>query len=227
MRELTGSLDKVPLFEKLSETERDKIRKIGGVKTYLKDRVIFLEGESFSGFYVVLQGTVRIYKLSSDGSETILHVLKPFKSFAETPIFTGADVYPACAQTAEDSVLFHVPKLEFKRAMEENPGIALKLTEALASRLMELNKKFGQLSVDVETRLARFILGEITSNGSVGKTEPVFTLTTSKKDLAAQLGIAVETLSRALRKLKDHKVIRESARKIFVTDVRRLQELSK
>lgn len=227
MREPIDFVDKVPLFERLTGTERDKIRGIGAARDFPKDHVIFLEGESFHGFYIVLQGTVKVYKLSSDGSETVLHVLKPYKSFAETPIFTGTDVYPACAQTVEDSVLFHVPKAEFKRLMEESPGLSMKLTEALASRLMELNKKFGQLAVDVETRLARFILGEVTSNGSVGKPEPVFTLASSKKDLAAQLGIAVETLSRALRKLKDQKVIRETSKRIFVTDLRRLQELSR
>lgn len=227
MSYLTESLDKVPLFEKLSDTEREKIRAIGGASNVPKDRVIFLEGEAFHGFYIVLQGTVKVYKLSSDGSETLLHILKPYKSFAETPIFSGTDVYPACAQSVEDSVLFHVPKVEFKQLLEESPGLAMKLSEALAARLVELNQKLGQLTVDVGTRLARFILGEVTSNGSIEKREPVFTLASSKKDLAAQLGIAVETLSRALRNLKDHEIIRESSKKIFVTDVRRLRELSK
>lgn len=227
MRESIEFLDKVPLFEKLNGSEREKVGSIGGTKEFLKDRVIFLEGDRFHGFYVVLRGTVKVYKLSSEGSETVLHVLKPYQSFAETPIFTGTDIYPACAQTVEDSVLFHVPKAGFKRLLNESPGLAMKLTEALASRLVELNKKFGQLAVDVETRLARFILGEIKSNGSIGKTEPVFTLGSSKKDLAAQLGIAVETLSRTLRKFKDQEIIRESSKKIFVTDLRRLQELSK
>ncbi len=227
MREPIEFLDRVPLFEKLNEAERGKVRSIGAARDFPKDRVIFLEGDPFHGFYVVLRGTVKVYKLSADGSETLLHVLKPYQSFAEIPIFTGTDVYPACAQTAEDSVLFHVPKAGFKKILNESPGLAMKLTEALATRLVELNRKFGQLAVGVETRLARFMLGEIESNGSIGKPEPVFTLTTSKKDLAAQLGIAVETLSRTLRKLKDQKVIRESAKKIFVTDLRRLQELSK
>lgn len=199
----------------------------GSTRNVSKNEMIFLEGEPFTGFYVVLQGTVKVYRLFADGSEAVLHMLKPYKSFAETPIFTDTGVYPACAQATEDSILFCIPKPEFRRLMEEYPSLSMKISEALASRLMELNVKIGQLSVDVEARLARFILGEITSNGSIGKTEPVFTLTSSKKDLAAQLGIAVETLSRALRKLKDQKVIRESSKKIFVLDVKRLRELSR
>jgi len=219
-------LQKVPLFERLSESELTMVRGIGGKKTYAKDQVLFLEGDAFAGFYIVLSGTVKVFKLASDGNETILHLLKPFKSFAETPLFTTADVYPACAQTIEESVLYFVPKAEFKRLMEESPSLAIKISEAFASRLMEMNKKFGQLSVNVGKRLARYIMNEIVLNETVKRPEPFFRLATSKKDLAAQLGVAVETLSRNLRKLKDEKVIRESSKKIFVLDIRRLRQLA-
>lgn len=224
---VSDSLHLVPLFKKLTDDELNKIFEAGSTRNFSKNEMIFLEGEPFTGFYVVLQGTVKVYRLFSDGSEAVLHLLKPYKSFAETPLFTDTGVYPACAQATEDSILFCVPKAEFRRLMEGYPSLSMKISGALASRLMELNMKIGQLSVDAEARLARFMIGEITSNGSITKTEPVFTLTSSKKDLAAQLGIAVETLSRALRKLKDQKIIRESSKKIFVLDVKRLQEMSK
>lgn len=226
-RQMPGSLHLVPLFEKLTEDELRMIFTTGSAKNFTRNEMIFLEGDPFTGFYVLLQGAVKVYRLFSDGSEAVLHLLKPYKSFAETPLFTGTGVYPACAQATEDSIVFYVPKSDFKNLMKEHPSLSMKISEALASRLMELNTKIGQLSVDVESRLARFMLGEITSNGSIGRTEPVFALPCSKKDLAAQLGIAVETLSRALRKLKDQKVIRESSKKIFVIDITRLRELSK
>lgn len=216
----------VPIFAKLDEEELLLVDKIGVIKHFPNDRLIFLEGDAFTGFYVILMGAVKIYKLSSDGTETVLHILGPYKSFAETPLFTNSDIYPACAQTIDDSALFYIPRLQFKRLMEESSSLALKISEAFAVRLMELNKKFGQLSVNVEGRLARYIVNEINLNGTIKKPEPVFTLVISKKDLAAQLGIAVETLSRNLRKLKDDKVIRESSKKIFVLDLKRLQTLA-
>jgi CRP/FNR family transcriptional regulator, dissimilatory nitrate respiration regulator len=226
MRETTGALREVPLFTKLNEGELGILTGIGAVKKFRKDRVIFLEGDEFVGFYVVLSGSVKVFKLSADGDETVLHILKPYRSFAEAPVLTGAEVYPACAQALEDSSLFYVPAPEFRRLMEKSPSIAMKISESFAIRLMELNKKFEQLSASVESRLARFIIGEISANGSVRNPEPFLALATSKKDLAAQLGIAVETLSRNLRKLKDRKIIRESSRKIFVLDLKQLREIS-
>lgn len=211
----------------MDDRELGLICGIGSAKDYSKDRVIFLEGDPFTGFYVVIGGQVKVYKLSADGEETILHMLTPYRSFAETPLLTGNDEFPACAQAVEDCILFHLPKAEFRRIMEESPSLALKLSEALASRLMELNRKLGQMSAGVETRLAQFFLSEITSNGSVDRTEPSFPLTTTKKDLASQLGMAIETLSRALRKLKDAGIIRESSGRIFVLDVPRLRKLAR
>lgn len=226
MRETHEFLRQVPLFEKLTEGEVRLIRGLGGMKNYSKDQIIFLEGDPFTGFYVVLSGTVKVYKLSAEGDEKVLHVLKPYKSFAETPLFTDSGSYPACAQAVEEATLFYIPRAEFRKLMAENPSLTVKLSEAFASRLMELNRMFGQMSASAEGKLARYFLNEITSNGTIRKPEPSFVLGVSKKDLAAQLGIAVETLSRNLRKMKDDKLIRESSRRIFVTDLRRLREMA-
>ncbi|MGB6065502.1 MAG: Crp/Fnr family transcriptional regulator, partial [Desulfomonilaceae bacterium] len=174
----------------------------------------------------VMSGTVKVYKLSSEGDETVLHILKPYKSFAETPLFTDSSNYPACAQAIEDSTLFYIPRVEFRRLLEEKSSLAIKVSEAFASRLMELNKMFGQLTASAEGKLARYMINEISANGTIRKPEPVFTLVISKKDLAAQLGIAVETLSRNLRKMKDDRLIRESSKRIFVTDLKRMRDMA-
>ncbi len=215
-----------PLFEKLTEEELTLVARIGHSKAYGKEEVIFLEGEPFAGFYVVLDGEVKVYKLGADGNETLLHLLRPFKSFAETPLFTSSDVYPACAETTVESTLYYVPKVEFKRVMEESPSLTLKITEAFASRLMELNRKFGQLSVNVEKRLARYIMNEVDLNGTSKSKRPAFVLSMAKKELAGQLGIAVETLSRNLRKLKDSRIVREDGDEIIVVDPVQLRKLS-
>ena len=215
-----------PLFEKLTKEELSLVAGIGHSKTYVKEEVIFLEGEAFAVFSIVLEGEVKVYKLGADGNETLLHLLRPYKSFAETPLFTSSDVYPACAETTVDSILYYVPKVEFKRVMEESSSLTLKITEAFASRLMELNRKFGQFSVNVEKRLARYIMNEVDLNGSLKSRRPAFVLSMAKKELAGQLGIAVETLSRNLRKLKDNKIVREEGDQIIVIDPVQLRKLS-
>lgn len=226
MMESKRTLHDVPIFEKLSSTELKLLTNISKTKRYKKDQIIFLEGEIFSGFYVVLSGSVKVYKLNRDGEEAILNRLEPFRSFAESPLFSGSRFYSACAQAIDDSSLMFFPSKEFALVLGKNPALAIRISEAFAVRLMELNQRFDLLANGVEGRIARYLLNEIQLNNSIKLPEPVFNLLVLKKDLAQHLGMAGETLSRTFRKLKDEKIIREVSRKIFVTNLRRLRELA-
>ncbi|MFZ1081109.1 MAG: Crp/Fnr family transcriptional regulator [Candidatus Kryptoniota bacterium] len=220
------TLHDVPIFEKLSPTELKLITDISRTKRYKKSQIIFLEGETFSGFYLILAGSVKLYKLNSHGDEVTQHQLDSFRSFAESALFSGSRFYSTCAQAIEDSTLLFFPSDEFASLLGNNPALAIRISEAFAVRLMELNKRFDILAADVEGRVARYLLNEIQLNNSVKLPEPHFNLMIRKKDLAEHLGIATETLSRMLRKFKESKIIREVSKKIFITDVKRLRELA-
>ena len=220
------TLHDIPLFGKLSPTELKLITNISRTKCYKKNQIIFLEGEAYIGFYIVLSGGVKVYKLNGDGDEIVLHELSPFRSFAESSLFSGSRFYTSCAQALEDSTLLYVPSTEFASLLGKNPALAIRVSEAFAVRLMELNQRIDQLASSVEGRVARYLLNEIQLNNSVKLPEPFFNLMIPKKDLAGHLGIASETLSRTLRKLKEDKIIREVSKKIFVTNVKKLRELT-
>ena len=196
------TLHDVPIFERLSSTELKLLTKISKTKWYRKNQIVFLEGEAFSGFYVVLSGLIKVYKLNRTGEEIVLNRLKPFRSFAESSLFSGSRFYSACAQAMEDSSLMFFPSKEFAALLGRNAALAIRISEGFAVRLMELNQRFDLLADGVEGRIARYLLNEIQLNDTMKQPEPVFTLSIPKKDLAEHLGIAGETLSRAFRKLK-------------------------
>jgi CRP/FNR family transcriptional regulator, dissimilatory nitrate respiration regulator len=220
------TLHDVPIFEKLSATELKLLTGISKAKRYRKNQIIFLEGEVFSGFYVVLTGSIRVYKLNRNGEEIVLSKLEPFRSFAESSLFSGSRFYSACAQAIEDSSLMFFPSKDFASVLGKNPALAIRISEGFAVRLMELNQRFDLLADGVEGRVARYLLNEIQLNNTMKLPEPVFNLSIPKKDLAEHLGVADETLSRMFRKLKDDKVIREVSKRIFVTNLKRLRELA-
>jgi len=220
------TLHDVPIFEKLSPTELKLLTNISKTKRYKKNQIVFLEGEAFSGFYVVLSGSVKVYKLSRSGEEIMVNKLEPLRSFAESSLFSGSRFYSACAQAIEESSLMFFPSKEFTSLLGKNPALAIRISEAFAVRLMELNQRFDLLANGVEGRVARYLLNEIQLNSSIKMLEPVFSLSIPKKDLAQHLGIAGETLSRMFRRLKDERVIREVSKKIFVTNLKKLRELA-
>jgi CRP/FNR family transcriptional regulator len=217
------TLHDVPLFAKLSPTEMKLITGISKNKRYRKDQIIFLEGEPFKGFYVLVSGRVKMYRLKGNGEEMVLSNYGPYRSFGESHLFTGSRFYSSCVQAVEESSALFVPSDEFATLLARNPALAVRIAEASALKLMELNRKLQLLDSAVEMRVAKYLLNEIQLNNSIRMPEPYFNLLIHKQDLAAHLGIASATLSRTLRKFKEEGIIREVGRKIFVTEVRKLR----
>ena len=83
-------------------------------KFYDKGKTIFLEGDEGNGFYVVADGRVKIYKVSLEGKEHILHIYGPGNPFGEVPVFSGRK-FPANAQTILKSHLLFFPTNSFCR----------------------------------------------------------------------------------------------------------------
>ncbi len=220
------SLHDVPVFRKLSPSELRLVTEVSKTRRYRKDQIIFLEGEPYSGFYIVLTGRVKVYRLDGDGEETLLSTVDPFGSFAESVLFARSHFHISCAQSVEDSTLLYVPVGDFLSLMAKNPAFAIRISETMGVLLAKLDRKFGMLSPGADERVAKYLLNEVQLNNSIRLPEPYFPMLIHKKDLAAHLGIASETLSRSLKKLKEDKVIREVSKKIFVTNLKKLRALS-
>ncbi|NTV32610.1 MAG: cyclic nucleotide-binding domain-containing protein, partial [Deltaproteobacteria bacterium] len=78
-------------------------------QVFRKGESIFSEGEEGNGFYVVITGRVKIFKLSSEGKEQILHFFGPGEPFGEVPVFAGQQ-FPANAEALEQSRVFFFPR---------------------------------------------------------------------------------------------------------------------
>ncbi len=140
----TAFLTDSPLFRNLDETERAQILIIGQVRTYKKDEVIFHEGDTGDGLFIVVKGSIRISKRSATGEEA-LTILEPNAFFGEMAII---DFSPRAADAIanEPTDLFFVPLKDLRSLIEAQHQIALKvlyaLCEALVQRLRETNERY-------------------------------------------------------------------------------------
>jgi CRP/FNR family transcriptional regulator len=157
---------------------------------------LFHAGEPCTGFFVVLEGQIRLVRTTEQGAETTLHVVRPGQSFAEAALFSGA-AFPASAVAMEDTLLAQVPRAPFLALLRADPDLCLKMLESLAAWHHRLTFQVQQLSAqDSGTRLRRWI-----ADAARESRDGVIRLRVSKKVLAGQLGMAPETLSRHLRAL--------------------------
>lgn len=220
-------LQEVPLFSELNAAQLREIAEISRLEQFKKNQHIFLENDDYLGFYIVLKGSIKIYRISNEGKEYILHLRKHPQPFADVPLFEGGN-YPANAQTLEDSILLFIPKNEFIELIRKNPSIALGMLAGFAKRMRKLSNKMEEISTkEVSNRLARFILEEIGKNDSIKLKEPFLRLTISKATVASYLGTITETLSRTFKKFQDENIIIVNGKKIFVKDLKKLKQLAK
>jgi len=219
-------LQRLPLFQELNGRDLQELASRVSVQEYRKRQTIFLEGDSYRGFYVVLEGLVIVYKTSAEGKMFILHVCRPGDVFADVPLFEGGD-YPAHAQATRDSTVLFVPKGQFIEFLYSHPDVSFKMLKGLARRLQQANRYLENLSLkEVSGRLARYILDELEHSGKNNPLEPVVPLPISKTALASLLGTTLETLSRTFKRLEQEKVLRVRGLKLFLTDMEKLKKLA-
>ena len=141
-------------------------------------------------------------------------------------MFTGG-YCPASVQVMEDATLLFIPKIEFMQLLQNNPELNFKVMSGFAKRLKSITVKAEDLSLkEVINRLSDYIVKGINSNGKTNLPEPFFKIPLSNPTLAAYLGTIPETISRAVKKLKDNKIIRVHGKTIFVTDFDKLKKLA-
>ena len=218
----------IHLFSELDIKDLRKISEFSAIKKYDKNEWIFTEGDKYRGFYIVLKGKVKVFKLSLEGKESVINIISPLELFAEVPLFEGYPEYPVNAQTLEESVLYFIPGKDFIDFTYNNPHISLKIISGFAKKLHTLTRRIESLTLsDVPNRLAKYIIEEYDKSHKVILSRPFIILTISKSTLAGYLGTIAETLSRTLKKLQDENVIEVKGRKIFIIDFIRLRNLSR
>ncbi len=185
---------------------------------------VFRDGQPCEGFYVVLAGSVRVFKLSAEGRQRILHIVRPPFSFAEAAMF-GTGAYPASAEAIEASDLVLVRREPFLRLLRERHEAALRLFESLSIWLRRLLDHLeNETFLNARAKLATYLLREARRSG-VTEGPCRVKLTLARKDIAAQLGMAPETLSRAQADLEARNLIHPAGRVINLTDVTALEQV--
>lgn len=214
MKNIFELLSAVPLFNGLSDEQLNKIREIVVSKHFNKGETVFSEGDPGNGFYVVAEGLVKIYKVSSEGKEQILHILGPGEPFGEVPVFTGQQ-FPANAEAIAKSHFLFFPRTDFVNLITKNPSLSLSMLAVLSMRLRQFTAQIENLSLkEVPGRLASYLLHLAQEQGKKDRVR----LNISKSQLAGLLGTIPETLSRIFAKMADMKLIEVEGRDIKLID---------
>jgi CRP/FNR family transcriptional regulator len=219
-------LRRCPLFAGLKEEDLKRIRAIASLKKVEKKEILFSDGEEARGFYVILSGKIKLYKVSAEGKEQILHVVSAPDAFAEAALFLEGS-YPAFAEALTDCQLLFFPKRDFIRLIEKNPQLSINMIVTLSHYLKRFASLIEELSLkEVSSRVAKYLIDLQMKSTKEGKSPKEVELDLSKTQLALKLGTISETLSRTLAKMKAKGIIDVKRNKILILNRGTLEELA-
>ncbi|MCA2959890.1 MAG: cyclic nucleotide-binding domain-containing protein [Silvanigrellales bacterium] len=139
-------LERLPIFKGFSPDERARIYGLGEIRVFKPQSNVIIEGENTSGFYIILEGIVAVYKAGRAGlSDHRLASLGQGKAFGEMSLI---DRKPRSATVVAEakSILFHLDGDTWGKVLEDDAHAAARFYQnfayMLSNRLRELDEEF-------------------------------------------------------------------------------------
>jgi DNA-binding response OmpR family regulator len=183
-------------------------RKVRHIK---KKQIIYYEGDSVNGIYLVVSGNVK----------TLTGIYGADEYFGVPALLAGEN-YRDTAEAMEDTALCLLPKEPVEELLSKYPDVAGQFIKMLANNVLVREEQLLQLAYNsVRKRMAEVLLRLFKQN-LIGETE---SLSVSRDNLAGMAGMATETVSRILSDFKDEGLIERKASQITILDRIKLQNM--
>ncbi len=211
------------IFENLQSCHVDTIVHCAQEKQFSPHETLFSEAEKADGMHILLEGSVKLVRMTSEGRELVLFIARDGQSVGEGAVFqNGTHALTALAMEKTTS-LFLPQKLCFE-LVQASSIFALRMLSAFSLRQRMLIQK---LSAQGERNAARRVAGYILHRYFMEGTDTQVPFYLSREDMANLLGLARETLSRQLSQLMECGAISIEGRIIHIKNEQILRNRAK
>jgi CRP-like cAMP-binding protein len=191
-------VSRVGVFASIRREAVERLFAPARVVTLRKGEALFQQGDPTTGFFIVVDGTLKLCRITSSGEEAIIQLLTRGESVAAASAFVDHR-YLVTAEAVGGARVIRIPMDHVLNCIRELPEIALAVIAATSQHLSQLVHHVEELKVHCGyQRVAEFLasLSPVRS-GPCG-----FQLPYGKTVIAGRLGITPESLSRIFTKLK-------------------------
>lgn len=218
------ALDNICLPRGLSESEINSISEVVKPKKALqRGEFIYHEGDDFKGILAIKSGSAKLVACDQDGNEHIINILLP----GELLGFDGlADTKHNCAAIALETTSFCVLPAESMEQLFVNvPSLTRELFRHTGEKITEDKNQLILSKRPAEERLAYFLISLSERLKNRGFSASEFKLSMTRQEIGNHLGLALETVSRLLKKFQDDNLIEVHNRFITIIDQNALKNL--
>ena len=209
-------LKTVSLFWDLGKTELGYISDKMVSKKFENGNLIFLEESEGKNLFFVVEGSVKVTRLSKDGREVILAMLNAGDFFGEMSLLDG-EARSANVIALEKTEVLSLNRDDFLVVLHDYPKIAIQLLKEMTSRLRKSDRQIVSLSLsDAEKRIALCIVRFADEQGVIKNGQVTIPKIPIQQDIANMAGTSRETVSRAMSLLTEEKYIERNGKELTI-----------
>ena len=219
-------LTHLPPFSKLDKRQIRTLLDQATSRRFDADKAIFNEGDPAERFFILLDGYVRVVRVTPMGEQvTALHI--PAGQLLGIAKALGRDTYPATAITATESIVLSWPTRLWDTFVAEYDGFATETYKTIGDRVGEMNTRIVEMATQqVEKRVANAILRLINQTGRKVSDGIEIDFPITRQDLAELTATTLHTVSRLLSAWEKQGLVESRRKRIKVCDPHALVVLS-
>lgn len=211
------------LFSKLPEATFDDLLQPIDHLLYPPDSALYDDSTRKKFIYSIRRGMVKLVHTGHNGDHRIVRLVGPGSAIG-LELLDGDDDYHHSAIAVNQVDLCRIPLSTISRLEHNHPLLCDQVRRQLQSQLDQADQWISALGTgNARQRVANLLL--ILSDFSTEKSGAFMLL--SREDMAAMIGIALETVSRIVAEFKRLKLLRKTTDNLYLCNVAELQEISR
>jgi CRP/FNR family cyclic AMP-dependent transcriptional regulator len=196
------------LFCRLPQGALTTLNSIRQTSYFPRGAVLFMEGETPRGLFVLCVGNVKLTVNSPDGHSLTLRNAGPGEVIGLSSV-VGDQPYEATAETLVPCQVSFIPRLEFLRFLRSNADVSIRVAKHLS---MEVHQAWRQsrmvaLAPDTQAKLAQFLIEQAKKHEGASGDGIKIALNMTHEEIAKNIGASRESVSRILKDLRNRGLI--------------------
>lgn len=181
------------------------------LENYRPAETVILEGEPAEAAFFVLQGEVKVYRMTRTGKEQVVARMKAGQSFNTIPLLGEEASTHSSVESLTHATLLRIPKQDFLALLQTCPDFTYAMLRDLSNRLRKMTDMVESFALhSVRGRLAQFLIRQ----ADLGSHAPRYT----RDDIAREIGTVRDVVGRLLKSFEEDGYIRREGRRVILQD---------
>ena len=211
----------IPFFQGLPEESLQKLITHFVSLSHPASQIILLENDWGGSVYFILEGWVKIRTYNFEGKEVTLNIIGKGEIFGE---MAALDKMPRStdAITLTSTIIGRIPSEDFVDLLTTEPMAGIRLSQLMAKRLRQVNRRLQLRDADSTSRVADAILFLVEGQGTKGEGGTEIP-NLPHREISGLSGLARETVTRVLTRLEQRGLIQRDTNLLRIPDLMALE----